>query len=214
MFETIVQTAKDANKQLLILAAPRTGTHALAQSLAQISRARNFGEICRTGYCADPWTDFDQLVTAKTFAVASVVQLTAKLALAENVEKIKQQCVVVNIRRQDLVSQFASWIYFRVLDPTGLHGWHNHTEQKTRVQPGEIVATQEDITQFKLEQMLDEYFFPDFRLCYENLDFAKQNKYQKNQFSFPLPQMFSNLDFVEQQLGLWKFSKVHLGQHE
>lgn len=213
MLEQIVHAAKAANKHMLVLAAPRTGTHALCQTLTKISNARNFGEICKTGYCEDPWTDIDNFVNSDTVAVASVVQLTAKITLAENVEKIKQQCVIVNIKRQDLISQFTSWMYFRVLDPTCLYGWHNHTAQKTKVKPGEIVATQEDINQFKVEQMLDEYFLPDFRLCYENVDFSQQIKYRKNQFSFPLPQMFANLDFVEHQLSSWKFTTMHLGQH-
>lgn len=213
MLEHIVQTAKTANKHLLVLAAPRTGTHALCQTLTKISNAKNFGEICKTGYCKDPWTDIDKLTVSEIFAVASVVQMTAKIALAANVEKIKQHCVIVNIKRQDLISQFASWMYFRVLDPTCLHGWHNHTAQKTKVTPGQIVATQEDIDQFKVEQMLDEYFYPDFRLCYENVDLSQQINYKKNQFSFPLPQMFANLDFVKHQLSSWKFTAKHLGQH-
>lgn len=214
MLDKIIQTARDTNKQILILAAPRTGTHALGQEIAVLSGAKNFGEICMTGYCDDPWQDIHGLIDCKVFAVGHVVQLTPKMVLAENVEKIKKRCVLVNIKRKDLVSQFASSMYFRVLDPTGLHGWHNHSKQKTRLQPGQIVAKKEDIDQFKLEQMLDEYFFPDFRLCYETMNFSQQKLYQKNQFSFPLPQMFSNLDFVQQQLGTWKFTSAHLGQNE
>lgn len=209
MIENIIQSARDKNKNILIIGSPRSGTHALASEITALSGAINQGEICKVGYCTDPWQDISQLNNMTRLTVAHIVQLTPKLTLAEDVDRIKQRNVIINIKRSNKVDQFASWIYFRVLDPTGLHGWHNHTAEKTRVAPNQIVASEQDIMQFKLEQLIDDYFLPDFKLHYEALAFDKQKKFKRNTFSFPLPQIFSNLDYVEQQLGSWKYSSNH-----
>lgn len=211
VLEKIIDHAKDQNKNILILGAPRSGTHALGEELAALSNATNHSEICQVGYCDDPWHDVDLLCDAKQFTLAHIVQLTPKLVLARDVPKIKNSCLIVNIKRRDKVAQFASWIYFRVMDPTGLHGWHNHRATKTKFKPGEIEAKIEDIMQFQLEQLIDEYFLPDYRLCYEDLIFEHQTTYIKNQFTFDLPKMFSNLDLVEQHLGSWHHAAEHLG---
>ena len=59
-----------------------------------------------------------------------------------------------------------------------------------------------------LEQLIDDYFLPDFNLCYEDLTFTK-TKFQKNKFAYPLEEMFSNLDLVEQYLADWNYCQDH-----
>jgi hypothetical protein len=59
-----------------------------------------------------------------------------------------------------------------------------------------------------LEQLIDDYFLPDYNLCYEDLAFT-QTAYQKNEFAFPLETMFSNLDYVKKYLDNWKYSEEH-----
>lgn len=208
MYQIIVDLALQKNKNILVIGSPRSGSHALSAELCALGNGKNLTEICKVGYCKNPWDDIDKLSNSTRLTTAQVVQLTPKLILAENVDRIKKQNIIVNIRRRDKVAQFASWIYFRVSDPTGLHGWHNHTANNTRVQPGSVEVTESDIVQFKLEQMLDDYFLSDFNLCYEDLTFA-QNKFRKNKFAFYLPNMFSNLDYVKQQLEHWQYSTGH-----
>jgi hypothetical protein len=56
--------------------------------------------------------------------------------------------------------------------------------------------------------LIDDYFLPDFNLCYENLTFAK-SKFKKNEFTFPLEEMFSNLAYVKKYLGDWNYHIDH-----
>lgn len=212
MYQTIINRAAQENKNILIIGSPRSGTHALGAELCVQGNGKNLMEICMVGYCANPWDDIDKLSCSPKLTTAQVVQMTPKLTLAENVNRIKQHNIIVNIRRRNKVDQFASWIYFRLNDPTALHGWHNHTADKMRSSPASIQASDYDITQFKLEQMLDDYFRPDFNLCYEDLTFSAQTAFTKNQFPFPLPEMFSNLDYVKEQLSAWQYSSEHFDE--
>jgi hypothetical protein len=208
MYQTIIDCAARENKNILIIGSPRSGTHALGSELCLRGNGRNLMEICKVGYCTNPWEDIDTLSSSARLTTAQVVQMTPKLILAENVDRIKQHNIIVNIRRRNKVTQFASWMYFRVNDPTGLHGWHNHTSDKMRMTPACIEALDSDITQFKLEQLLDDYFLPDFNLYYEDLTFT-QTKFKKNEFPFQLPKIFSNLDYVKEQLDHWQYSSGH-----
>ena len=204
IIDKIIDSAKSQNKNILIIGAPRSGTHALGAEISNTALAKNLGEICQVLDKPEPWNEIQKLYNTPTLTVGHVVQLTPKMYLARDVKTIKKHTVVVNIRRLDKVKQFASYVYFRVMDPTGLHGWHNHTAVKTRIQPGSFEATQEQIIQFILEQTIDDYFVPDFNLCYENMNFT-QTKYKKNEFAFPIETMFSNLDYVKTILGNWKY---------
>jgi len=212
MYQTIINRAAQENKNILIIESPRSGTHPLSAELCKQGKGTSLMEICMVGYCANPWDDIDKLSCSPRLTTAQVVQMTPKLTLAENVSRIKQHNIVVNIRRRDKVYQFASWIYFRLNDPTALYGWHNHTADKMRSGPASVQASNSDIVQFKLEQMLDDYFLPDFNLCYEDLTFSTQTRFKKNEFSFPLPEMFSNLDYVKEQLGTWQYSLEHFDE--
>lgn len=207
IYNQIINDATQQNKNILILSSPRTGTHVLGAELAAISTGICIGEICRTGYCNNFWGEFNDFANRRNLTIAQIVQLTPKLILAENVSLIKEKTIVVNIQRKNKVDQFASWLYFRVMDPTGLHGWHNHVEKNTRVTPNSITATELDINQFKIEQLVDNFFFPDYSLCYEDLTFDNQSVLKRNRFAFPLKEMFSNLDFVENSLVKWQYFK-------
>ena len=208
IFQQIVQQAQQQNKNLLIVVSPRSGTHALGAELASIGQAHNLGEICKVMNDPEPWNEIELLYDTPVLTVAQLVQLTSKLQLARRVEEIKKHAIVVNIRRVNKVKQFASWMYFRVMDPTALHGWHNHTIEQTRVKQHSIEAQEQDISQFTLEQLLDDYFLPDFNLCYEQLTFT-QTDYRKNQFPYPIETIFSNLSYVEQCLNNWNYAPGH-----
>lgn len=208
MLNQIVDCAVANKKNILIIGTPRSGTHALGAELSAISKARNLGEICMVGRSNEPWHEINKLYNTQRLTVAQIVQLIAKMHLARDVATIKHHNVIVNIRRRDKVKQFASWIYFRVRDPTGLHGWHNHSADKTNVEQYSFEAQESDITQFMLEQLIDDYFLPDFNLCYEDIVFT-QKKYKKNEFAFPIETMFSNLDYVRQCLAEWQYAPEH-----
>jgi len=214
MLEQIIESAKTQQKNILIISSPRSGTHALGSEISTLSGCDNLGEICMTGYCDNPWTDIDKLANADKLTVAHMVQLTPKIILAKDIGRIKKSNIIVSVKRRDKVKQFASWMYFRVLDPTGLYGWHNHTKVKTKLTPGQIEAQETDITQFKLEQLVDDYFLPDFKLCYEDLTLDKQKKWRRNEFAFPLPEIFSNLDYVKQHLEPWHYAPGHFANDQ
>ena len=205
MFEKIIQSAKEQKKNILIIGSPRSGTHALGAELANISQACCIGEIYKTPDNPQPWK---LLYNTDCLTIGQLVQLTSKIYLSRNINTIKNSNVIVNIRRKNKVKQFASWMYFRVLDPTEFRSWHNHTSDKTTVAEHSIEASEHDLIQFMLEQLVDDYFLPDFNLCYENISFT-QTQYQKNNFAYPIENMFSNLDYVKNYIENWQYSPGH-----
>ena len=209
MYQQIIQFAKEQQKNILVIGSPRSGSHALGAELAAISNATYLGEICKMSDKPTPWNEIQLLYNTDKLTVAQIVQLTPKIHLSHNVDTIKKHAVIVNVCRKNKVKQFASWVYFRLLDPTEFRGWHNHHGDNTRVLQHSIVAQEQDLIQFMLEQLVDYYFLPDFNLCYEDLTFT-QKRYQKNEFAFPIETMFSNLEYVEQYLKNWQYSTGHL----
>lgn len=208
IYDDIVQRAIDNKKNILIIGSPRSGTHALGAEIAKLGHAKYFGEICKTSDNPEPWHEIDCLYNTNNLSVGQVVQLTPKIHLAKNVDKIKDHVLIVNVRRKNKIKQFASWVYFRLFDPTEFRGWHNHDSNKTNVKQHSVEAKEQDLVQFMLEQLVDDYFLPDYNLCYENLTFTQQS-YRKNEFLFPLETMFSNLDYVEKYLKGWQYSVDH-----
>jgi len=209
MYQQIIQSAKEQQKNILVMGSPRSGTHAVGAELAILTNAVCLGEICKMSDNPTPWEEIQSLYNTNTLTIAQIVQLTPKIYLSHNVDIIKKHTVIVNVCRRNKIKQFASWVYFRLLDPTELGSWHNHKGAKTNVLQHSIVATEEDLVQFVLEQLVDFYFLPDFNLCYEDLIFTQQ-QYQKNEFAFPIELMFSNLEYVEQYLKNWQYSLGHL----
>ena len=207
MLDKIIAYAKAKEKNILILGSPRSGTHALGAEFATVDPSiKNIGEICIMGESNTPWNDIEKLFATHSTTVAHLVQLLPKIHLANQIPTIKKHVIIVCLRRKDKIKQFASNYYFRKI----FNGpWHNHTGEKFQIQPGHIEATQEDIRQFMQEQMFDDYFLPDFNLCYEDLIFT-QRRYNKNSFPFPLEQIFSNLDYVKEHLGTWDYHDEHL----
>jgi hypothetical protein len=208
MYNTILKDSQIQNKNILIIGSPRSGTHALGSELAKLSNAKYLGEICKASDDPDPWNEIKLLYNTTGLTIGQIVQMTSKLYLAHDVGTIKHHTIIVNIRRRDKVKQFASWAYFQLRDPTAFRGWHNHKVGSTNVQPHSVEATDHYITQFILEQLLDDYFLPDYNLCYEDLLFTQTN-YQKNEFAFPIEQMFSNLDYVKERLANWQYAPEH-----
>jgi len=208
MFNQIIQLAKNQNKNILIIGSPRSGTHALGSELAELSQFKNIKEICKVSDNPEPWKEIQLLYNTDQLTIGQVVQFTPKIQLAKEVATIKAHAIIVNIRRRDKIKQFASWMYFRKLDPTEFRKWHNHTAEETNISPHSIQASQNDVLQFMLEQLIDDYFLPDFNLCYEELTFTR-TKYQKNKFAYPLEEMFSNLEYIKQYLNEWHYCPDH-----
>lgn len=209
MYNKIIQDAISNKKNILIIGSPRSGTHALGSELASIANAKYLGEICKASDNPTPWKDITLLYNTSDLTIGQIVQLTSKIHLAKHISEIKKHTIIVNVRRKDKVKQFASWVYFRINDPTEFRGWHNHISSKTRVQQYSVEAQENDLIQFMLEQLIDDYFLPDYNLCYEDLLFSVQTRYQKNEFSFPLETMFSNLSYVKQYLDDWQYIPEH-----
>ena len=209
MFDTILESAQQYKKNILIIGGARSGTHAVGAEFSKRSNVRYLAEICKVSDDPEPWLQIQQTYDTTLLTVAQIVQLTPKIYLAGQIHQIKQHNIIVCLRRKDKIKQFASWVYFRLRDPTEFLGWHNHTADKTNLQPGSIEARHEDIIQFMLEQLVDDFFLPDFNLVYEDLEFT-QTRYHKNSFAFPIENIFSNLDFVKQHLADWEYHNNHL----
>lgn len=200
---TILEVAHQQNKNVLIIGTPRSGTHALGSLCnAADKRFANLGEICMNNG-SDPLDDIQRVYQHTHPLVAHIVQLSAKIVLSADLATLKQHTVIVNLKRRDKISQFASWMYFHYTG--GVNGkWHNHVASNTSLQPGTITITKEDIDLFVTEQLTDNFFCPDYVLYYEDLNF-EQSLFKKNQYQFSIEQIFDNLDYVKQRLGNWKY---------
>ena len=210
MLDSIVNTALESNKHILIMGSARSGTHALGAALATcLPLFVYLHEVCGVDHRARPWDDILKFYSHTKPLIGHIVGFTSKIKLTASVAKIKEHCVVVNIKRNNKVQQFASWMYFhKTQAPFEL--WHNHRPSNMLLTPGSIEATEQDIEQFVVEQIVDDFFLPDFVVDYENTDLSN-NRYAKNQYAFDLEHIFSNLDFVKQQLEDWHYSKGHYG---
>ena len=91
IYDQIINDAKQSNKNILILASPRSGTHALGSELEAISKGMCVGEICRTVYCNNFWEEFIEFARRDTLTIAQLVQLTPKIELASRVKRIKEK---------------------------------------------------------------------------------------------------------------------------
>ena len=204
MLSIILDHAKLSNKNILILGSPRSGTHALGSSMwAQQKKIDNLQEICKLDGTPDYWKEVEKLYAHDNLKIAHIVQFLSKIYLSGQVTTIKQHCVVVNLRRRDKLYQFASWMYFH--QTGGVNGaWHNHLTTDTKLAEKSITATPGDIEQFLSEQMLDDFFSPDYVVYYEDLTF-QNSQINKNQYAFDLKNIFLNLEQVEHSLRNWKY---------
>jgi len=200
-----IQYSINQNKSILILGSPRSGTHALGSVIhKQLADYEYFGEIGTINGTASPWNEIEKLYTS-TSSIAHLVAMTSKLRLSLDVDRIHKHCVVIQLRRENKIAQFASYMYFHLTGGVNGPAWHNHKITDTKIEPGSIVASDEQIDQFLLEQIIDDFFRPDYVVHYEQLNFDKSTV-NKNQFSYDLPLMFKNLDHVTARLGHWKYS--------
>lgn len=204
-------------KNILILGSPRSGTHALGSIISKQLQCVNLGELflLDDSKCIDP--DINLILdrsTAKPLSdkftscrkVAHIVQMTVKLQLSSKVSLLKEHCEIISLRRRNKILQFASWMYFHKSGGV-FRDWHNHNLDTMAIGPGELHVTQEDIDQFLLEQMLDDFFCPEKIMYYEDIDFSSSD-YQKNIYVKDITTIFSNLDFVEKHLAGWKYHDV------
>ena len=207
--DNAIATAVEQNKSILILGTPRSGTHALAAHIhAQLTHYEYFGQICSTDATPRPWDQIEKLYNPES-ALAHIIDYNSKSCLAANVDRMHEHCVIINIRREDKVKQFASLTYFTLTG--GIDSpmrWHNHLNENTMIEPGTITASEDQINQFIAEQLVDNFFSPDYFVNYEKLSFDKSH-IVKNQFSYDLPLMFKNLDYVKERLGHWKYSSTY-----
>ena len=208
MLDKIINTALSNNKHILILGSARSGTHALGAALECYGSFNNLAEVCNVDGRPHPWHDILRFYKHDQRFIGHIVGFTSKIKLSSEVAQIKKHCVVVNIKRNNKVEQFASWMYFhKTQAPFEL--WHNHKKDTDMLLgPNSIEVTPHDIDQFIVEQIVDDFFLPDFVVDYENTN-LDNNKFKKNQFGFDLKQLFSNLDFVEHELGNWHYSQEH-----
>lgn len=202
----VVESAIDQNKNILILGSARSGTHPLGKDLLQIhNKAILLGEICSPQHSDRPWQEIEKIYDHSSIFIAHLVSYVSKIYLCKDIQKIKDHALIINIRRHDKVKQFASWIYFRHI---GAIYNFDHAGQDWIPQHS-ITATVDDIEQFIAEQTIDDFFIPDAVIEYEKYNFLTKS-YKKNQYAYPIEEIFSNLDFVKQNLTDFRYCAQHL----
>ena len=207
MISTILDAARAQQKNILILGSPRSGTHALGREFAWVdSSVDNLGEICVMGRSSEPHQEITRLFKTDDLTVAHVVQMLPKFRLALRVDQIKRHAVVVCLRRKNKIKQFASSYYSKHLHKGK---WHNVTEEHFQAKIGQIEASEQDIMQFIQEQIIDDFFLPDFNLCYENIKF-QQTKINQNCYPFEIEKIFSNIEYIKSVLNQWTYCEEHL----
>jgi len=190
-------------KNILIIGSPRSGTHALGSHIANDRGMINLGEICINDGETDPVQDIGRLTQAREPTIAHLVQMTGKIKISGLVTSIKKSCEILVLRRRDKIQQFASWMYFHRSGGV-MRSWHNHAEEQMYLEQQQITVTDDDIDQFLLEQLLDDFFQPDQVLYYEDLDLSK-SLIKKNQYAWNLPLIFANLTLVRSRLQDWAY---------
>jgi hypothetical protein len=199
--QAIMQSALDQNKNVLILAAPRSGSHALASVLRCLHPDILYlKEICRAQSSDEPWTEIAPMLDTEPIKLAHIVQARSKIFLSGMVKQIKQHCVIVELRRRNKVTQFASWMYFQHI--SSRYNFDHVGEDY--VVPGAITVDMQHIERFLCEQLLDRMFEADHVVYYEDTDFAS-SLIQKNHYAYPIELIIDNLDLVQQYLGDWQY---------
>lgn len=200
MVKNIIEQA--GNKNILIIGAPRSGTHALASLIHQSnSKLHYLKEIGMVQTSPTPWQDIDAFLKESSEQhLAHIVQLRSKIGILPNIANLKKTTFVVNIRRQNKVKQFASWIYFRAIG--AIYNFDHHGQDF--VPPESYVVSYDDIEQFIIEQLIDDQFQADLTVYYEDIDFSKSS-IQKNSYAFSPEQMIKNLDEVNLYLSNWTY---------
>jgi hypothetical protein len=207
MIEAVIAQAKQQEKNILILSSARSGTHALgAEFKFRDPQIQNLGEICVMGRASPPHSEITKLFNTHSLSVAHIVQMIPKFFLSAQVDRIKQHTIIICLRRKNKVKQFASNYYFKHIHQGP---WHNLAQTGFQGRPAQVVASEQDVLQFLQEQMIDDFFLPDFNFCYEDIHY-NQTKIVPNEFPFPIEQIFSNLDYVQSNLGDWTYHHKHL----
>jgi hypothetical protein len=202
MLEKIFNQPGIDKKNILILGAPRSGTHALASVLKQQHlHLTYFGEIAMAQKGSCPWKDIEIFFDTTPCKLAHIVQSYGKLFALPAVDRIKEHTVIVEIRRRDKVKQFASWMFFKHI---GAIYNFQHSGQDY-IEPGSLTVTLQDIESFIIDQIIDYAFAPDYTLYYEDLRLS-ESYIKKNQYVYPIEQLFSNLELVNEYLGNWKYN--------
>jgi hypothetical protein len=190
------------DKNILILGAPRSGTHALGSLLHQQDPQLTYlKEIGMVQHSDTPWKDFDLFCNTTPRKLAHIVQLYSKIFAVGNISEIKKHTIIISLRRRDKVKQFASWMFFKHI---GEIYKFQHAGQHY-IPPGSITATLNDIESFIINQTIDNAFNPDHTVYYEDLILDK-SQVKKNQYMYPIEQIFSNFNLVNEHLGNWKYN--------
>ena len=202
VLDTIIKHSKSENKNILIVGAPRSGTHALASSIKyQDTTLQYLGEIGIIQHTEQPWQDLNQFYNNTPRKLAHVVQSCTKIFGLLKLSQVKQHTLIVEIRRRDKVKQFASWMFFKKIGAI----YNFQHDGQDYMPPGAITATLNDIELFMIDQIIDYSFNPDYILYYEELLFD-QSQIKKNYYVYPIEQVFSNLNLVKEYLENWKYN--------
>jgi hypothetical protein len=202
MLDKIVNYAKLENRNILIIGAPRSGTHAFASIIHQSHPELNYlGEIGLYQKHPEPWKDFELFYDNTPKKLAHVSQSYSKLFALLKVSQLKKNTLIVEIRRRNKIKQFASWMFFKKIGAI----YNFQHDGQDYMPPGSITVTLNDIESFIIDQIIDCSFSPDYTLYYEEIAFD-QSRIKKNHYIYPIEQVFSNLDLVEEYLGNWKYN--------
>ena len=164
---------KDNN--VLIIGAPRSGTHALASVIHQQNPQMQYlGEIGMHQASTTPWKDFKTFHNNQPQKLAHAVQAYGKIFALSEVTQIKKHTTIVEIRRRNKVKQFASWMFFKHIG--AIYNFQHNGQDY--IEPGSLTVSLKDIENFIIDQIIDTAFNPDYTVYYEDLDLT-QSKIKK-----------------------------------
>jgi hypothetical protein len=139
---------KDTN--ILIIGAPRSGTHALASIIHQQNpQLQYLGEIAMHQKSLHPWQDFERFYDNTPRKLGHAVQSYGKIFAVAKVSQIKQHTTIVEIRRRNKVKQFASWMFFKHIGAI----YNFQHDGQDYLPPGSLTAKLGDIELFIIDQI-------------------------------------------------------------
>jgi len=191
-----------ADKNILILGSPRSGTHALASVIHQQNpQVKYFGEIGMHQRRDECWKDFELFYSKHPRKLAHAVQSHGKLFALSKTQQIKKHTIIISLRRRNKIKQFTSWMFFKHIGAI----YNFQHDGQDYIEPGSLTVTLDDIESFINDQIIDTSFNVDHTLYYEDL-ILSQSGIKKNNYVYPIEQIFANLELVNEHLGNWQYN--------
>lgn len=193
-------------KGIVVISAPRSGSHWLTNALYRYSNKSNrvlLGEIY-TKRSADVLSELN-IIKDKykdKFIFASIVQYVQKNRLIQYADQFKDY-YIINLRRRDKVAQYISFAIMTLswsLDPKSHSPAWGLMSDKFPIE-----VTNDLLDHFIAEQNFDYVWPADLIMYYEDLPKEMSSRYQKNEYPMLPSEIFSDYELVKQRLSTFTY---------